>query len=74
MSSSPRWNASQLDCASSITLMSIVPTCGIFLPRMRAAIALSEGSSPASKSHVSPRYPGFASRMIFVARSHRFRT
>ena len=38
-----------------MTLMSIVPICGIFLPRILAAIALSAGSSPGSKFHVNPR-------------------
>ena len=46
ISSSPPWKASQRDCCSSITLISITPTCGIFLPRIAATIALSPGSSP----------------------------
>src|SRR5439155_7566903 len=62
------------DCCSSITLISMIPTWGIFLPRIAATIALSPGSSPGAKFQTNSRNAGFASNVIFDAGTHDFST
>ena len=52
----------------------MTPTCGIFLPRIAATIALSPGSSPGAKFHTNSRNAGFASSVIFAAGTHDFST
>ena len=52
----------------------MVPTCGIFLPRIAATIALSAGSSLALKFQTNSRNAGFASSVIFEAGTHDFST
>ena len=55
-------------------LISTRPTWGIFLPFISAMRRLSSGSLPGLKSQTKPRYPGFASRMIFDARTQSLST
>ena len=54
-SSSPFWKASSRDWSSSMMLISIRPTWGIFLPFISFTIRASSGSAPALKSQTNPR-------------------
>ena len=54
-SSSPFWKASSRDWSSSMMLISMRPTWGIFLPFISATSCASPGSAPALKSQTKPR-------------------
>ena len=55
MSVSPRSNASQRLCVSSMMLISTASSSGSLLPCICEAISRCRGSSPGAKSHSWPR-------------------